>query len=401
MAEAERVERIHTVVIGGGQAGLSVGHHLARRGVPFVILEGHARIGDAWRQRWDSLRLFTPARFDGLDGMPFPAPANSFPTKDEMAAYLEAYATRFRLPVRTGVRVDRVSRRGDRFLVATGDAGIEADNVVVAMATFQRPRVPPFADRLDDAILQLHSSAYRAPAQLRDGDVLVVGAGNSGAEIALETARAGHRTWMSGRDVGHIPFRIDGLAARLLLARLVLRLVFHRVLTVATPIGRRVRPKVLSVGGPLIRVKPRDLARAGVEHLPRMVGVRDGLPVLEGNRVLPVANVVWCTGFHPGFSWIDLPVFGADGQPLHDRGIVAAEPGLYFVGLHFLYAMSSTMIHGVGRDAERIARDIAERARAGAPRVAVERRPAPHRPAPARPGGPPATPPSPASPRSG
>jgi len=364
MSGSGTAERVHTVVIGGGQAGLSVGYHLARRGIPFVILESHPRIGDQWRQRWDSLRLFTPARFDGLPGMPFPAHADAFPTKDEMAAYLEAYAARFRLSVRTGVRVERLSRAGDRFVVTVaGGERLEADNVVVAMATFQRRRVPPFADGLDPAVVQLHSSDYRSPAQLREGGVLVVGAGNSGAEIALEVARAGHRTWMSGRDVGHIPFRIEGLAARLLLARLVLRFVFHRVLTVATPIGRRVRPKVLFRGGPLIRVKPRDLAAAGVERAARVVGVRDGLPSLEGDRVLPVANVIWCTGFHPGFSWIDLPVFGPDGEPLHERGVVAREPGLFFVGLHFLYAMSSTMIHGVGRDAERVARAIAARAR--------------------------------------
>lgn len=363
MSGTSEAERHHTIVIGGGQAGLSVGYHLARRGVPFVILDANARIGDSWRSRWDSLRLFTPARFDGLAGMPFPAPANAFPTKDEMAAYLEAYAARFRLPVRTGVRVDRLSRRGERFLVAAGDERLEAENVVVAMATYQRRRVPPFSKELEPGVVQLHSSDYRNRSQLREGGVLVVGAGNSGAEIALELARAGHPTWLSGRDVGHIPFRIDGVAARLFLARLVLRLVFHRVLTVDTPIGRKVRPKVLFRGGPLIRVKPRDLAAVGVERVPRIAGVRDGLPVLEDDRILPARNVIWCTGFHPGFSWIDLPVFGPDGEPLHERGVVAREPGLFFVGLHFLYAMSSTMIHGVGRDAERVARAIAARAR--------------------------------------
>jgi len=363
MSGTSEAERHHTIVIGGGQAGLSVGYHLARRGVPFVILDANARIGDSWRSRWDSLRLFTPARFDGLAGMPFPAPANAFPTKDEMAAYLEAYAARFRLPVRTGVRVDRLSRRGERFLVAAGDERLEAENVVVAMAAYQRRRVPPFSKELEPGVVQLHSSDYRNRSQLREGGVLVVGAGNSGAEIALELARAGHPTWLSGRDVGHIPFRIDGVAARLFLARLVLRLVFHRVLTVDTPIGRKVRPKVLFRGGPLIRVKPRDLAAVGVERVPRIAGVRDGLPVLEDDRILPARNVIWCTGFHPGFSWIDLPVFGPDGEPLQRRGVVAGEPGLYFVGLHFLYAMSSTMIHGVARDAEHVARAVAARAR--------------------------------------
>jgi putative flavoprotein involved in K+ transport len=349
-----RTERIDTIVIGAGQAGLSVGYHLARRGVPFVILDAGERIGEQWRKRWDSLRLFTTARFSSLDGLPFPADADSFPTKDAMGDYLEAYARTFALPVRCGVRVERVSRLGERFLVVAGDQRFEADNVVVAMANYQRPRVPAFANELDPRIVQLHSFDYRNPAQFQEGAVLVVGAGNSGAEIALDAARA-HDTCVAGRDTGHVPFRIDGLAARLLLVRLVLRVVFHRILTVATPMGRKVRAKVLHEGGVLVRTKPRDLTAAGITRVPRVAGVRNGSPLLEDGRVLDVANVVWCTGFHPGFSWIDLPVFGPDGEPQHDRGVVSSEPGLYFVGLHFLFAMSSVMIHGVGRDAERIA----------------------------------------------
>jgi putative flavoprotein involved in K+ transport len=364
MGRAQTSTRVNTVVIGGGQAGLSVGHHLARRGVDFLILDASARVGDTWRHRWDSLRLFTPARHAGLDGMPFPAPPFSFPTKDEMADYLEAYARKFALPVRSGVSVDRLSRQGDRFAVAAGGARFEAENAVVAMANYQRPRVPPFAGELDPAIVQVHSLDYRRPAQLRRGDVLVVGAGNSGAEIALD-AVAGHRTWLAGRDTGHVPFRIEGLASRLVLSRLVLRVVFHRVLSLATPIGRRARPKMLHRAAPLIRTRPRDLAAAGVVRVPRVVGARGGLPVLEDGRALDVANVVWCTGYDPGFSWIDLPVFGPDGDPQHESGIVAAEPGLYFVGLHFLYAFSSEMIHGVGRDAARIAEAVAARVSAG------------------------------------
>jgi putative flavoprotein involved in K+ transport len=352
--------RYQTVIVGAGQAGLSVGYHLKRRGLPFVILEANERVGDTWRQRWDSLRLFTPARYDGLAGMPFPGPDFDFPTKDQMADYLESYAAHFELPVRTGVRVERVSRRGARFVVQTGDERIEADNVVVAMATFQRPNLPAFAKELDSRIVQLHSSEYRSPSQLRAGDVLIVGAGNSGAEIAVEVAR-GHRTWMSGRDVGQIPFRMSSTASRLFLSRLVLRFVFHRVLTVSTPVGRKVRPKVLHIGGPLIRTRSSDLAAAGIQRVARVTGVRDGLPLLADDRVLDVANIIWCNGFQPGFSWIDLPVFDETGLPLHERGIVTQQPGLYFVGQHFLYALSSTMIHGVGRDADRIARAIAAR----------------------------------------
>ncbi|HSP93509.1 MAG TPA: NAD(P)-binding domain-containing protein [Thermoanaerobaculia bacterium] len=358
-----KTERLPVVVIGAGQAGLSVGYYLAGRGIPFVILDANQRVGDSWRNRWDSLRLFTPAGYDGLAGMPFPAPPDTFPTKDEMADYLEAYAKQFALPVRNGVKVDRLERRGSRYLVTAGDLRFEADNVVVAMASYQRPRVPSFARELDACIVQLHSSDYRNPSQLREGGVLIAGAGNSGAEIALEVARHHHRTWMSGRDTGHIPFRIGGLPARLFLRRLVLRFVFHRLLTVDTPVGRKVRPKILSQGGPLIRVQPEDLAAAGIERVPRIAGVRDGKPLLDDGRGLDASNVIWCTGFHPGFSWIDLPIFDEKGEPAHERGIVASAPGLYFVGLHFLYAMSSTMIHGVARDAERVVEAILSRTR--------------------------------------
>ncbi len=236
--------------------------------------------------------------------------------------------------------------------------------MVVAMATYQRSKVPSFAGELDPGVVQLHSSEYRNPAQLKKGPALIVGAGNSGSEIALDLTRAGHQVWMSGRNTGEIPFRISGFAARLFLARLVLRFVFHRVLTTDTPLGRKARPKLVSQGGPLIRVKARDLAAAGVERVPRTVGVRNGRPVLEDGRVLEAQNVVWCTGYHPGHSWIDLPVFDKDGEVVQNRGIAAGELGLYFVGLHFLYAMSSTMIHGVGRDAEFIAETIVARVRA-------------------------------------
>lgn len=348
-----------TIVIGAGQSGLATGYFLQQAGRDFVILDANQRIGDAWRNRWDSLRLFTPARYDGLVGFPFPAPPHHFPTKDEMADYLESYAVHFNLPVCTGVRVDHLTRQGNRFVVSAGDQRFEADNVVVAMATFQKPRIPTFARDLYPSIRQFHSTDYRNPDQLQGGGVLIVGAGNSGAEIGMEVARE-HRTWMSGRDTGHVPFRIEGIAARLILLRLVLRGLFHHLMTIDMPLGRKIRPKILSQGGPLIRTKPQDLAAAGVERVPRTVGVRNGLPLLGNGRVLDVANIIWATGFHPGFSWIDLPIMG-EKEPKHRRGVVQSQPGLYFVGLNFLYAFSSTMIQGVTRDAEYVARQIMAR----------------------------------------
>jgi putative flavoprotein involved in K+ transport len=369
MTDMQQAEYIETIVVGGGQAGLAVGHHLSRNQMPFVILDASERVGDAWRKRWDSLRLFSPAAFDGLAGMPFPGGVHTFITKDQMADYLETYAGRFELPVRTGVKVDRLWRAGDRFRLRAGNRLFEADNVIVAMANYQQPRTPPFADQLAPEITQLHSSQYRNPTQLQDGDVLVVGAGNSGAEIAMDLVRS-RRTLLSGRAPGAIPFRMDGLAARLFLARAVFGM-FHHVLTVDTPMGRRARGNGRAGTTPLIRVKPRDLVAAGVERLPRTVGVRAGLPLLEDGQTANVRNVIWCTGYAPKFDWIDLPVFGEHG-PLHERGVVASQSGLYFVGLHFQYALSSSMVQGVSRDAARVVQTIATAAaRAGASQTLV------------------------------
>jgi putative flavoprotein involved in K+ transport len=352
------VEATETVVIGGGQAGLAVGFHLRRLGRPFVILDAHERVGDEWRRRWDSLRLFTPAGHDDLPGLPFPDRRWSFPTKDEMADYLEDYAARFDLPVCTGVRVDGVGRRDGRILVCAGDRRFEAANVVIATGPFQRPRVPPFAARLDPGIVQLHSSEYRNPAQLRDGAVLVVGAGNSGADIALDVAPT-HRTWLSGEHPGHLPLNTVGLSGRL--AFPLLWFAWTHVLNVRTPIGRRVRPKVLAGPEPLIRVRPKHLDAAEVERLPRTTGVRDGLPELADGRVADVASVVWATGYRMAYDWLDLDAFAPDGDVAGRRGVVADEPGLYFVGRHFQHAFNSHTVGGVGRDARHVARHIAAR----------------------------------------
>jgi putative flavoprotein involved in K+ transport len=354
-------ERFDVIVIGAGQSGLSVGYYLAGQGVSFVILEAHPRVGDSWRTRWDSLRLFTPARYNGLDGLPFPAPPHSFPTKDEMADYLESYAKRFNLPVRTRVRVERLSREGERYVVRAGGKRLVANHVVIAMATYQRPRVPAFAGQLDPGVQQMHSLEYRRPSQLPAGNVLVVGAANSGAEIALDLVRAGRRVWLSGRNPGEVPFDIHHPLAQRLVMPFLFRVVFHRILTVDTPMGRRARPDFLSKGLPLIRTKFRHLAAAGVTLVPRTEGVSGGRPRLADGTVLDVASVVWCTGFDIGPDWIDLPVFDATHEPIQSRGVVENEPGLYFVGPHFLYSASSTMIHGIGRDARRVAETIGRR----------------------------------------
>jgi putative flavoprotein involved in K+ transport len=284
-----------------------------------------------------------------------------------MANYLEEYARHFKLPVRSGVRVQRVFKRGERYIVATGTQELQASQVVVAMAKYQRPRTPKFAEELSPEIVQLHSIAYRNAGQLKPGPVLLAGAGNSGADLALEAARAGHKVWLAGPKVDEVPFRPDSFVGLNIMGPLVLGFVFHRILTVKTPMGRRAQAGAMTRAVPLIRVKSRDLRAAGVERVARVVGVRDRQPLLEDGRVLTVSNIVWSSGFYPGFDWIDLPVFDEKGVPKHRSGVVESQPGFYFVGLPFLHAMSSSMIHGVGRDARRIAAEV--EARRQAPRA--------------------------------
>jgi putative flavoprotein involved in K+ transport len=351
------IETFETVIVGGGQAGLATGYHLQQRGRSFVILDASERVGDAWRGRWDSLRLYSPASHDGLPGKRFPARRTSYPTTHEMADYLESYAAEFRLPVRSGTTADSLARDGDRYVLTCGGETFEADNVVVATGVMQRPFVPSFAPELDPRITQLHSSDYRNPSQLQDGPVLVVGASHSGADIAYEAATE-HHTILSGVDTGQIPAPVDTL-----LGRIGFRALFFagsHILTMDTPMGRKMRHHVRHGGAPLLRHRGKELRAAGVERtLERTAGVQDGLPVLDDGRVLDVRNVVWCTGFRPDFSWIDVPFErGADGYPVQYRGVVDSAPGLYFVGLLFLYSFTSMLIGGTGRDAERVVRHL-------------------------------------------
>ena len=343
---------VGTVVIGGSQAGLAVGYYLKQQDLTFVILDENERVGDAWRKRWDSLHLFTPGRYDGLPGMPFPGSPWAYPTKDETANYLETYARAFELPFRTGVKVDRLATTGDRFEVRCGEHTLFAENVVVATGAFNNPRVPAFARELNESIVQLHSKEYRNPSQIREGGVLVVGAGNSGAEIAIELAPH-HQTWLSGPDTGQEPARAGSRLDRLITP--LMWLVATR-LTVKTALGRKLRDRLIDPprGIPLGRVRREDFVRAGIERVPRMTAVRNGCPVLENGTVLEVSNVIWCTGYAPNYDWIDLSMQTRNGLPIHDRGIVESCPGLYFIGLLFLYSLSSALVGGVGRDAEHI-----------------------------------------------
>jgi putative flavoprotein involved in K+ transport len=359
-------QQVDTVVVGGGQAGLAVGYYLKSSNREFVILDASERVGDSWRKRWPSLRLYSPAKLDGLPGMPFPAPKHSFPSGAEMADYLETYAATFELPVESGARVESLERNGDGYVVHAGGRRLHARNVVVATGVFQHdgPVVPEFAADLDPSTTQLHSADYRGPEQLRPGPVLVVGAAHSGGDIAYEVARAGHPTILSGRDTGQLRVDIESRKARA--GFVVLRFLWTRVLTVSTPIGRKVKTEVRTHGGPLLRVKRADLEAAGVERvLERTIAAEDGKPQLADGRTLDVANVVWCTGFRNDYSWIRFPLpLEEDGYPEQRHGAVSSLPGLYFVGLPFLHSFASMLVLGAGRDGKRVAKHIASRSSA-------------------------------------
>jgi putative flavoprotein involved in K+ transport len=350
---------IETVIIGAGQAGLATGYQLQRRGRAFVILDSGSRVGDNWRRQWDTLKLYSPAQYDSLPGLAFPARKWTFPGKDEVGDYLEAYAGRFELPVALDTRVLTLERDGAQYVVTTNRGRYRCDNVVVATGTFGRtPKIPVIADQLDAAILQMHSSEYRRPAQLRDGPVLVVGASHSGADIAFETSQT-HPTILAGRDCGQIPPRLDSPAMRVVFP--VLLFAWRHLLTRRTPMGRKAMPHIRFHGGPMLRVKRSDLAARGVERVTsRLEEVRDGLPVVGGTP-RDVANVVWATGFQHSFDWIRLPVIGEDGYPRETRGVVDEAPGLYFCGLSFQYSFSSMLITGAGHDAAYVADRIVAR----------------------------------------
>lgn len=346
------------VVIGAGQSGLATGYYLQQAGVEFTILADDERVGDTWRDRWDSLELFTPAFYNELPGLDFPADEpEHLPHKDEMADYLESYAETFDLPVELETRVTRLATEEGRFVIETTVGDRAADQVVVATGAHSSPWLPPFADELPDDVSACHSSEYRNPDQLKDGDVLVVGAGNSGTQIATELAEAGDRdVWLAGPDTGRLPRR--------LLGRDIYRWIGPTLLRVSRDglIGRRLYERMAHSGDPVFSDQFERMQAAGVERVDRIAAIEDGRPVTADDEAFDVNNVVWATGFHPHYPWIDLDVFDDSGEPRHSRGVVEEVPGLFFVGLHWQARPDSSLIGGVGPDAKHVVEHVQEAA---------------------------------------
>ena len=346
---------VETIVIGAGQAGLSAGYHLAKRGKPFVILDAADRVGGSWQNRWDSLRLFTPSIRDSLPGLPIGGDYR-FPTKDELLDYLERYVAEFDLPVRLGVHVDGLFREGSGFRATAGAEAFDADHVILATGAHRAPHTPAFADQISGDIVQLHSADYRNPGQLAPGPVLLVGAGNTGAEIALDLAPT-HQVLLAGRTVGEIPIDIRGWQGRVMFP--VLWWVWEHILTERSKPGRKIQAeRSEGHGDPWIRQKEKDIQQAGVERTSRITGIVDGRPRNEDGEVLDVANVIWCTGFEKDFDWIDLPGLDSSDRLANERGAVEGQPGLYVLGQEFQYMFNSHTVGGVGKDAAYVVRQL-------------------------------------------
>jgi putative flavoprotein involved in K+ transport len=351
-------ERREVIVVGGGQAGLAIGHFLAEQGRDFTILEAAATPAATWRERWDSLILFTPVRYDSLPGRAFPGDRDHYPTRDEVVAYLEEYARD--LPVELNSRVRAVRQARDGYVVELEDRSCEADQVVVATGPFQVPLVPAIASRLDPDVVQLHSAEYRTPDALPRGRVLVVGGGNTGFQIAEELTASREVHLSIGSRQAPLPQRILGRDLfRYLEATGLMRK------TVGSRIGSRMQHRETLIGS-----SPRGVRRHGVRLHPRAVDGSGAEVTFSDGERLSVDAVVWATGFRLDHSWIDLPIFDASGRARHSRGVTPA-PGLYFLGLPWQHTRGSALLGWIKDDARHIAEQIAAHQQTKPARIAA------------------------------
>ncbi len=404
---------IETVIIGGGQAGLAMSYCLKERGREHIVLEQAAQPAHAWRNgRWDSFTLVTPNWSVQLPGAGYEGDEpNDFMSKNEVVAYLEDYIDRFELPVKYQERVDEVTAKpnGDGYLVVTDVGAIEASNVVVATGMFQRPKLPDFSSSMAAHIDQIHSGQYRNPEKLSPGAVLVVGSGQSGAQIAEELYKSGRQVYLCVGSAGRGPRRYRGKD-------------IYEWLTLLSGVGERTVDDLPStsakfMGSPHVSgtkgghsLNLHQFARDGVILLGRLQGATNGritlTPDLRDNlaltdqfelemikmvdgyieqtgldapeEVLPqlqdgfevevlkeldlnqagITTIIWATGYTFDFTMVKLPIVDEDGYPIQKRG-VTEYPGMYFLGLPWLYKQSSGLLAGVGEDAEFLASAIA------------------------------------------
>ena len=346
---AESPTNFEVVVVGAGQAGLAIGYFLRDQGRRFIVIDSADAVGSAWRARWESLTLFTSRRFSSLPGMPFPGDPDGYPTRDEVIAYLEQYAETFQLPIELNSQVKELEQgESGRFRLELNNRLIAADQVVVATGPFQTAYVPKLSERLDKSVFQTHAVGYRRPAQVPEGDVLVVGGGNTGFQIAKELSATRKVVLAIGSQQKPLPQRLLG---RDLFWWLSKTGVLKK--TDASRLGRKLRDRDTLIGS-----SPRELQRRyGVELRPRVVDVRERTARFEDGSDLEVDAVIWATGYRPDYSWIDLEVFDPHERLKHLRGVTDV-PGLYFLGLTWQHTRGSALLGWVKDDAAFIAEQI-------------------------------------------
>ncbi|WP_243355233.1 flavin-containing monooxygenase [Bacillus litorisediminis] len=338
------MKNFDVVVVGAGQAGIAMGYYLKEAGLSFLLLDANSQIGDSWRQRYESLVLFTPRAYSSLPGLPMRGDQEGFPSKDEMAAYLEEYVKHFNLPVMLDTIVKKVSKNDRGFEISTNHGVLGAKQVVIASGAFQKPYIPILFNESESDLFQIHSSSYRSPSQIPDGPVLVVGGGNSGAQIAAELTDDREVFMAVSHPFKFLPLRVLGKSIFFWLERFGL---LHA--GIDTKKGKWFQKQSDPIFGKELKSL---LAQKKITLKPRVEKIQSNEVIFADKSKQSIRNIIWATGFTPSYDWIDIDgVTSRDGKPIHKRGLSPVK-GLYFIGLPWQYQRGSALICGVGRDAK-------------------------------------------------
>ncbi|WP_079909384.1 NAD(P)/FAD-dependent oxidoreductase [Paenibacillus sp. 32352] len=342
-------KQFDVIVIGAGQAGLAMGYYLSQKRLSYLLIDSKDRIGEVWRSRYDSLVLFTPRSHSSLPGYRMEGDPDGFPTKDEVADYLERYAHKFSIPLQLQTKVTHLRKKGDAFELITTKGAYLANKVIIATGPFQKPFLPEGAENISSSVVQLHSSEYRNQNQLKEGAVLIVGGGNSGAQIAYECSLSREVTLSVSKPLKFLPVRLWNKSIfwwfdKLGLSKATTDSLLGRILRQNEPvIGKELRSRI-AVGK--VTLKPRAASFSQDEVL------------FEDDSKLSVNNIIWATGFRPDYSWIEIRgVVSTGGFPVHKRG-VSEVPGLFFLGLPWQYRRGSALIGGVAQDAQYVSEQL-------------------------------------------
>lgn len=338
------------LVIGAGQAGLAMGYYLKKNERSFLILDQSSAIGESWRKRYDSLTLFTPRRYSSLPGLILEGNQEGYPTKDEISEYLSLYAKCFSLPVQLNTYIMKLEERDHLYVLTTSQGEFQSRNVVIATGPFQQPIIPEFSTNLSSSIIQLHSSEYKNPSQLKEGLTLVVGGGNSGAQIAAKIAEDRNVYLSVGHPLRYLPQDIGYKS---------IFWWFDKLGILKANVNSRIGNYLKNIPDPIFGFELKEKVKQGkVTILPRAMSAQGSQMAFDDGNLLEVTNIIWSTGFKADYSWIDAPsILGHNGLPIHQRG-VTSKKGLFFLGMPWQYRRGSAILQGVGADARYISNKL-------------------------------------------